>query len=881
MSSDLTPLMRQYRETKQRHPETLLFFRVGDFYEMFYEDAVEGSRLLNIALTSRDKNKDGDHVPLCGVPYHAATAYIAKLLRAGRSVAVCEQVEDPRTAKGLVRREVVRVYTPGTLIEQTLLAPGEPNFLAALFPALTGAGLAWLDLSTAEFRVLEAAGAWTDRIRDELLRIEPREILVPEDQAVQLRALLSTALPALTPVPRSAFHLPAARALLLNHFRIASLAGFGCDDKSLAVAAAGALLHYVIETQPGAALTHVTRMQVHDGGSVMNLDRATQRNLELVRRATDGRTEGSLLGTLDRTATPMGARLLREWVLHPLTDLAMIAERQVAVADLHDHLQLRTRLRAALRGVSDLERLMSRIVLGAANARDLCALKESLTAVPEINRLLESCTAPFLHTRLEPWDDLAKLAARIEQAIRPDAPVTVKEGGLIREGFDAALDELRAVSRDGKTWIANVEEQERRRSGIESLKVRYNQVFGYYIEITKPNLPRVPSHYIRKQTLVNAERFTTPDLKALEDKVLGAEERIRVLEYDLFDALRREAAETAGRVQALARTLALADVIASLAEAASDGGYCRPELTADDHLSIQDGRHPVLERENLPGGFIPNDVHLGGPDHRLLIITGPNMAGKSTYLRQTALIVLMAQTGGFVPAKSAVIGLVDRIFTRVGASDNLLEGQSTFMVEMTETANILHHATARSLIILDEIGRGTSTFDGLSIAWAVAECLADSNRIGARTLFATHYHELTDLTCTHAGVRNYNVAVRERGDEILFLRKIVEGGTDRSYGIQVARLAGLPQDVIARAREVLNRLESGTPQEFAGQPESGAPSPSLSDPNDPTLPLPHPILEEVRQMDLFGMTPLEAMNKLAEIKERLEKGNGAQEKNGR
>ncbi len=871
MPPDLTPLMRQYRQVKQRHPEAILFFRVGDFYEMFYEDAVEGSRLLDIALTSRDKNK-ADQVPLCGIPYHAATAYIAKLLRAGRSVALCDQVEDPQAAKGLVRREVVRVYTPGTLVEPDLLAAGEPNYLASLAPGPSGVGLAWLDLSTAEFRVLELGDPWADALRDELLRIEPREVLVPDHEAARLRAVLSFTPTVITPVPASAFHPAAARALLMEHFRVASLAGFGCDDKPLAVSAAGALLQYVKETQPGASLAHIARMQVYARGRTMILDRATQRNLELVRRPADGQVDGSLLSVLDRTVTPMGARLLREWLLHPLTELQAIAARQAAVADLHGDLNRRSRLRTALRDVSDLERLMSRVVLGVANARDLCALKDSIAAVPDINRLLASCTAPLLRERAEPWDDLAALAATIDRTLRPDLPLSVKEGGLIREGFNADLDELRAISRDGKAWIARIETQERQRTGIDSLKVRYNQVFGYYIEVTKPNLPRVPAEYIRKQTIANAERFITPELKTLEDKVLGAEDRIRALEYALFDALRREAAAEASRVQALARTLALADAVASLAEAAADGGYCRPDLVESDSLTIKDGRHPVLERQALPGGFIPNDVQLGGPDRRLLVITGPNMAGKSTYLRQAALIVLMAQMGGFVPAKSAAIGLVDRIFTRIGAADNLVEGQSTFMVEMTETANILHHATTRSLIILDEIGRGTSTFDGLSIAWAVAECLADRNRIGARTLFATHYHELTDLASTHAGVRNYNVAVRERGEEILFLRKIVEGGADRSYGIHVARLAGLPGDVLTRAAEVLARLEHGSVQDIAGQ--MGLDLPPMATP-DPTLPAPHPILEEVRQMDLFGMTPLEAMNKLAEIKERLEKEEGS------
>jgi DNA mismatch repair protein MutS len=867
MPPDLSPLMRQYRQVKQRYPDALLFFRVGDFYEMFHEDAVEGSRLLEIALTSRDKNK-ADQVPLCGVPYHAATGYIAKLLRAGRSVAICDQVEDPQTAKGLVRREVVRVYTPGTLIEPDLLAAGEPNYLAALAPGASGAGLAWLDLSTAEFRVLELGAPWADSIRDELLRIEPREILIPDDQADQLRTVLSFTPTAITPVSGSAFHLASARTLLLEHFRVASLAGFGCDDNPLAVSAAGALLQYVKETQPGASLAHVARMQLYARGSAMILDRATQRNLELVRRAADGQVNGTLLSVLDRTVTPLGARLLREWILHPLTDLAGIAARQAAVADLHGNLDRRSRLRTALRGVSDLERLMSRIVLGVANARDLDALKDSIGAVPEINRLLAACTAPLLRERAESWEDLAQLAATIDRTLRPELPASVKDGGLIRDGVNADLDELRAISRDGKAWIAKIEIQERQRTGIDSLKIRYNQVFGYYLEVTNPNLPRVPTEYIRKQTLVNAERFITPELKALEDKVLGAEDRLRALEYELFDALRREAAAAASRVQALARTLALTDAVASLAETAAEGGYCRPELIADDTLIIKDGRHPVLERQNISGGFIPNDVLLGGADQRLLVITGPNMAGKSTYLRQTALIVLMAQMGGFVPAKSAVIGLVDRIFTRIGAADNLVEGQSTFMVEMTETANILHHATARSLIILDEIGRGTSTFDGLSIAWAVSEYLADRNRVGARTLFATHYHELTDLARTHAGVRNYNVAVRERGEEILFLRKIVEGGADRSYGIHVARLAGLPQSVLARATEVLARLESGASEENADSTGFDTPPPPTP---DPTLPAPHPILEEVRQMDLFGMTPLEAMNKLAEIKERLGK----------
>ncbi len=865
MSYDLTPLMRQYRELKQRHPDAFLFFRVGDFYEMFYEDAVEGARLLEIALTSRDKSKT-DQVPLCGVPYHAANGYLVKLLKAGRSVAMCEQVEDPRLAKGLVRREVVRIYTPGTLIESDLLTAAEPNFLAALCPAGESAGLAWLDLSTGDFRVLELMGEWEDRLRDELIRIDPRELLVPADQLERLRRVFQGVSPAITSADSTMFDRECCRTLLLEQFKAASLSGFGCDEKSLVVNAAGALLKYVKDTQPGVPLSHVTKLSMQGGGPIMALDRATQRNLELVRRSTDSRPEATLLSALDRTMTAMGARLLRSWVLHPLTEVGPVLERQEAVAELHGDFERRTRLRTSLKPVADLERLTTRIVLGVANARDLLALKDSINSVPPINQQLAACTAPFLKRHHEGWEDLAELAANIERAIQADAPPALKEGGLIRDGYDSALDDLRVISRDGKAWIAKIELRERETTRIESLKIRYNQVFGYYIEITNTNLARVPSHYIRKQTLANAERFTTEELKTLEDTVLGAEERIRTLEFQVFDSLRRTAATTGPRVQKLAQALAAIDVVVSLALVAADHGYCRPELTCDDRLLIKDGRHPVLEQEGLPGGYIPNDVQLGGPTHRLLIITGPNMAGKSTYLRQTALIVLLAQIGSFVPAKAAVIGVVDRIFTRVGASDNLLEGHSTFMVEMTETANILHHATARSLILLDEIGRGTSTFDGLSLAWSVSEALADPARIGARTLFATHYHELTELASTHPGILNYNVAVLERGDEILFLRKIVEGGSDRSYGLHVARLAGIPRSIIGRAQEVLARLESGMTSEYKASEDGPSDLPDI----DPTLPPAHPILNEVRQMDLFKMTPLEALNKLSELQERLQ-----------
>ncbi|MBI5777454.1 MAG: DNA mismatch repair protein MutS [Nitrospirae bacterium] len=862
--------MRQYREIKRAYEGAILFFRVGDFYEMFYEDAEEASRLLSIALTSRDKSSAAP-VPLCGVPHHAATGYIAKLLKAGRTVALCDQVEDPKLAKGLVRREVVRLYTPGTLTDAELLHPTESNFLAAVTAApvphgQSAAGLAALDLSTGEFWVTEFAGTHTSHeLQDELARLEPKELIRPSALAEPIRTACSTSGARDCVQDASSFDAREAERILLEQIRVASLEGFGCKGLTLGLQAAGALVRYLRDTRPTENLSHLRRLRVRRSGEDMHLDGATIRNLELVRSLVADRQDTTLLAILDRTVTTMGSRLLRDWILRPLLRIDPIQARLDAVGELLQALETRVAIRTALRSVQDILRLSSRISLGAASPRDVLALKQSVAVLPELRARVTSCRAPRLREMAANWDNLADVHELIEKTILSDAPVSIRDGGIIREGCDAALDELRTIGRDGKHWIAQLEARERERTGIESLKIRFNQVFGYYIEITKTNLAKVPADYGRKQTLANAERFITPELKELEDKVTGADLKQKALEQELFERVRAQLARETARVQAMGAAIAALDVFASLAETAALNSYVRPEVDEGGEIEIFDGRHPVVERLDLPHGFVPNDARLDLDANRLLILTGPNMAGKSTYLRQVALIVLMAQMGGFVPARSARIGLADRIFTRVGASDNLAAGQSTFMVEMTETAQILNSATARSLILLDEIGRGTSTYDGLSIAWAVAEYIQDRGHVGARTMFATHYHEMTELARTHDGVKNYTVAVKERDEEVLFLRKIVEGGADRSYGIHVARLAGLPAPVISRAQEVLAQLEQASASvQSSQQTRSSDPSPN------PTLPLPHPIIEEVRQIDLFSMTPLEAMNRLADLQRRLD-----------
>lgn len=872
-----SPLMRQYRDIKRGYPQAILFFRVGDFYEMFYEDAQEASQLLSITLTSRDK-QSSDPVPLCGVPYHAATGYIAKLLKAGRTVALCEQVEDPKLAKGLVRREVVRLYTPGTLVETEFLSPVESSHLAALSfrPSASGSaliGLAALEVSTGEFWAIEFSGAPAEsRILDELTRLDPREVLypvgLPPHTAAWLNQITDTRL---CERPANSFEYDKNRQMLENQFRVQTLDGFGCRELTVGLEAAGAVLGYFRETQPAVSLDHIRRLHVRQIGDAMNLDGITIRDLELLKPMTsmDGRSDSpssTLASVLDRAVTVMGSRLLRQWLVRPLIHCVPIQARLDAVEELKDRQQIRVALRAALRNVQDMARLGSRIVLGYAGPRELLALKHSLAALPEVGTHLQSLENRLCAEVRSSWDDGRDMFEIIEQSIHPDAPLVVRDGHVIKEGYHAGIDELCKTSKEGKLWIAGLENQERERTGIDSLKVRYNQVFGYYIEVTKANLTRVPSDYIRKQTLANAERYMTAELKELEERVTGADAKLLALEQEVFADVRNRLAREIQRLDAIARALAVIDVVAGLAETAALNQYTRPIVNESGMISIRDGRHPVVERLR-DTSFVPNDTELDTEGQRLVILTGPNMAGKSTYLRQVALIVLMAQIGSFVPAADARIGLVDRIFTRVGASDNLARGLSTFMVEMVETANILNSATSRSLILLDEIGRGTSTYDGLSIAWAVAEHIHDRTRIGARTLFATHYHELAQLERQRDGIANYRVAVHERDGEIVFLRKIMAGGADRSYGIHVAKLAGIPDSVIERAGSVLAQLE---------QPDSSVREPLLDQPKEltpsltPPLPQPHPLIEEVKQIDLFSMTPLDALNRLAEWQRRAQ-----------
>jgi len=877
--AETTPLMRQYQHIKDRYPQAILFFRLGDFYEMFSEDAVLASKILGITLTTRDRNKENP-IPMCGVPYHSANGYVAKLIRAGHNVAICEQMEDPQTGKGIVRRDVVRVVTPGTLLEEDLLNQDENNFIAAISVGSQSFGLSFLDLSTGYFRLTQFEGTQARfGLENELGRLNPSEILISETALSDIQSLIPN-LPSSVCVNRrkeTHFGLDQSYRRLLAHFKVHSLDGFGCQGFPFGVSAAGSLLQYLQEICL-PSLNHIRGLNVFHPDAHMILDPLTQRNLELVRSLMEGKKENSLLGVLDFTLTAMGARTLRNWVLHPLVEIEEIQKRQEVVEEFVNELLLRHGVRKALGDISDMERLISRISLELGNARDLVALKTSLKKLPDLYQILQEAKAPLLRSFLKNWDSLETLALCIDKAIQESPPVSVKDGGLIRDGFHEGLDELRLVSREGKNWIAQMEREERKRTGIESLKVRYNQVFGYYIEVTQSHLSKVPSDFIRKQTLVNAERFFTPKLKELEEKVLGAEEKIQALELELFQDIRQKVVQETSRVQTMAQVVAQVDVLSSLAEAANRNQYVKPVMNPERVIDISDGRHPVLEQFISDRCFIPNDSFLDGEGHRLLIITGPNMAGKSTYMRQVALIAIMAQMGSFVPAKSATIGIVDRIFTRVGASDNLVAGQSTFMIEMNETANILNNATPRSLIILDEVGRGTSTFDGLSIAWAVAEHILNAPNLGARTLFATHYHELMDLAVTHSGVQNYNSLVREWNEEIIFLRKIKAGGSDKSYGIQVARLAGLPQTVIQRAKEILENLEKGEIQ-FQGRlhqkqknEETLSPQKNLfSDGRDTfdreSLSC---LMEAFQQIDVLKMTPLQALNKLDELKKIAE-----------
>ncbi len=881
--------MKQYREIKRQHLDAILLFRMGDFFEMFDQDAVTASKVLEITLTARNKSK-GIETPLCGFPYHAAEGYIAKLIRRGFKVAVCEQVEDPKLAKGIVKREVIRVVTPGTVLDANLLDAKDNNYLASLSTGKDGFGLAFLDISTGDFFMAEVSGADNLAELDTLLaRFTPREIVLPKGMTVSsgLSSLLRLYTQAVNPCEDWTFDGGTALRTLLDHFKVASLEGFGCSGMKAGIAAAGAALRYIEETQK-TGLANIRRIKRFLVGEHMVLDAACQRNLELVKNLYDGTARGTLLSVLDMTVTAMGGRRLREWVLNPLMDASEIERRLDAVGELKAGHQLRDGVRTALEGVYDLERLISRASLGVANARDLLALKQSFAVLPRVRELLAACQSRLVFDIAADWDDLQEVFLLIDGAIADDPPYTLREGKLIKRGHSPELDELRSISSEGKGFIASIEQRERERTGISSLKVSYNRVFGYYIEITKANLANVPQDYIRKQTLANAERFITPELKEYEEKVLGAEEKILDLEFRLFQQVRESVSASTVRIQEMARRLAVVDCLASLAETAAKNDYARPVIVDGDRLRIVDGRHPVIEQLAADERFIPNDTLLDCEENQLLILTGPNMAGKSTYMRQVALITLMAQAGSFVPAREAQVGVVDRIFTRVGASDFLTRGQSTFMVEMNETANILNNATDRSLIVLDEIGRGTSTFDGISIAWAVAEFI--HTKLRARTLFATHYHELTELALTMDRVKNYTVAIKEWNDQIIFLRKVVEGGADKSYGIQVARLAGLPHAVIERAKEVLANLEQAEFNEL-GQPVAASRADKRAAArkrgNGRNEPGPEEIapqlglfaseagllFKEIVDLNLDAITPLDALKKLHELKKKVEEGN--------
>ncbi|OFW17656.1 MAG: DNA mismatch repair protein MutS [Acidobacteria bacterium RIFCSPLOWO2_02_FULL_65_29] len=881
MPTAATPAMRQYLDAKEQHKDAILFFRMGDFYEMFYEDALVASRALDLTLTSRSKAANGGGIPMCGVPFHAADAYVARLVKKGFRVAICDQVEDPRTAKGIVRREVVRVVSPGTLTDANYLDAREPAFLMALAPGgARGAngttGVALLDVSTGEFTTAEYRGAdGLQALADELVVLRPREVIVPENAdgdrspPAERWPMLAVAGVRVTTVEGWSFDLEAARRTLLDQLRAGGLEGFGLEGHPGAVSAAGALVHYLRTTQK-ADLAHVRAVSFRERADALLIDTTTLQHLEILEGSEGGR-EGSLLDELDRTVTSAGSRMLRAWLLRPLVALDAIRDRLDAVEELAFRTTDRGKFREAIKGVQDLERLVARAALGIAGPRDLVGLKQSLAAVPRVRTVLASLQAPLVCSLVSALDDLAELRGRIDLTLVDDPPALARDGGFTRDDVNAQLDELRRISRSGKQVIAEMEDRERARTGIASLKIRYNRVFGYYIEVSKSNLRAVPPDYHRKQTIAGGERFITPALKEYEEKVLGADERILECEIELFEALRTEVAAEAPRVQATSRALAGLDVLATLAEDAALNNYTKPHVHDGDDIAVADSRHPVVERRTSAAGqpFVPNDIALNGTTAQLVVLTGPNMGGKSTYLRQTALLSVMAQAGSFVPAREAKLALVDRIFARVGASDNIARGQSTFMVEMQETANILHTATSKSLVVLDEIGRGTATFDGLSIAWAVAEFLATHPRLRPKTLFATHYHELTDLADATPGVVNYHVVAREWKDEIIFLRKIVPGRSDRSYGIQVARLAGLPKPVIDRAREILAALErdeltrggrpsvSGTstdPQRQLGLFQAGPSSAADA------------LREKLAALDLDRMTPLEALGLLAELK---------------
>ena len=865
----LSPMMTHYLETKKAYPDCLLFYRLGDFYEMFFEDARLASKELELTLTGKECGLE-ERAPMCGVPFHAADSYINRLVKRGYKVAVAEQMEDPKLAKGLVKREVIRVVTPGTVTAAGALEEEKNNYLAAVSEDNGRYGLAFADISTGSFFVTEADGR--KELGDILAEFHPAELLKRKNLSLD-GCLRHEEELAVSELPDSAFLRDNAVSLLTEHFRAATTEALGLSDYPLGTLAAGAALRYLYDTQKNSCEL-ITELKAYRGNAYLFIDAASRRNLELTETLRDKNKHGSLLWVLDRTKTAMGARFLRNLLEKPLLGIPEIEARQDAIQEFLSRYIDREELREYLAPIYDMERLMGRITLGSANARDMLAFGSSIAALPPIKDLLESFSAPLLRDFSQSLDDLRDLSALLAHAIADDPPLTLREGHIIKDGYHEDVDRYRRASTEGKQWLAELEEREREKTGIKNLRIKYNKVFGYYFEVTKSALSQVPDYFQRRQTLANAERYTTEELGKLEESILGAEEKLLTLEFDLFQEVRQKLSAEVARIQTSAGIIAYLDALLSLADVAERYQYVRPKLTADGPLRIVGGRHPVVERMMESGRFVENDTLLDSEGNRIAVITGPNMAGKSTYMRQTALIALLAQTGSFVPATEAEIGISDRIFTRVGASDDLASGQSTFMVEMTEVANILRNATKRSLIILDEIGRGTSTFDGLSIAWAVVEYLATGRLAGAKTLFATHYHELTELEGSIPGVHNYCIAVKEQGDTIAFLRKIVKGGADQSYGIQVAKLAGVPETVTARAREIAAELSgadiAARAKELAARGQETVASPAEPAPCEaPLQPAERDILERLKKADLSELTPRAAIDFLYQLQEAL------------
>jgi DNA mismatch repair protein MutS len=871
--SSATPMIQQYLAVKEEYPDTILFYRMGDFFEMFFEDAEKASKLLEITLTSRNKKADSP-IPMCGVPHRAVQGYIARLIQKGYKVAICDQVEDPSTSKGLVKREVVRVVTPGMILENELLDEKSNNYVLSAVYENNRVGLSYLDISTGAFRVTEAVDMGT--VIEETFRISPSEIILPsqeKEDPVFNRYIDAVKEFHPTFLEAKAFEYRRAKNRLLKSFRTISLEGFGCEKLRQGIRAAGALVYYVQETQK-QELEHIRRVDTYSLDSYLFIDDQSYQNLEVEKNLHSGTRKGTLIGAMDMTMTAMGSRMLKQWMRYPLSDPNQIIYRYDAVDESRNQYQTICEIREHLNQVYDIERLRSKISMGHANARDLLSLKQSLQNLPMINRLLANFESALFERSFD-QQSLESISQHIQQAIREDAPPTLHEGGIIRQGYDASLDDLIQITRDGKSWLINLEKQEKERTGITALKVRYNKVFGYYLEIPKSRLEAVPDHYIRKQTLVNAERFITEELKTFEDKVINAEDKRAEIEFEIFNTIKTLVIDKNDDLQMAGAFLARLDCLLTLAIISLENNYTRPDINTDGILYIEDGRHPVIEKMIPAERFVPNTLSMDNHQNQVLIITGPNMAGKSTVLRQVALTVLMAQMGSFVPAKRASISVTDRIFTRVGALDNLSQGQSTFLVEMQETANILNNASSESLVIMDEIGRGTSTFDGLSIAWAVVEFLHDINGVGVKTLFATHYHELTELAKEKARVKNFNITVKEWNDEIIFLRKLVAGGTNRSYGIQVARLAGIPETVIQRATRILADIENGSPplpnlQSRRFQTGDGQPlQVQLELFKGPE----NAAIKEIQELDTARMTPMDALNFLHALQDKIRPGS--------